>query len=116
MGIEQRRYKRVTIKSIADIKVQNREAGFQAFLGGISRGGLELYAPEPLEKGDLLSLSLMFLDKDGKNQIEILRGVVKWSDAFESAYIAGIEFDHLIETDSTPFLAAYIENAERYHT
>ena len=116
MGIEQRRYKRVTIKSVADIQVENRKASFRAFLGGISRGGLELYAPEPFEKGDGLSLSLSFLDKDGKTRVETLRGVVKWSGAFESSYIAGVEFDHLVEAESTPALAAYIENAERYHT
>lgn len=114
MGIDQRRHKRVTIKSVAEVVAENNSR-FQAFVGGISRGGLEIYAPQPVATNARLQMVLTFLDKDGKMQEESVAGVVRWSARFESSYLSGIEFDHLVDAGRTPALAAYIENAERYY-
>jgi hypothetical protein len=54
------------------------------------------------------------LDKDGKPTVENLTGQVRWAAPFQEAYIAGIQFDVLVDEDTTPALAGYIENAERY--
>jgi hypothetical protein len=114
MGIDQRRHKRVTIKSVAEV-VGEDDGRFQAFVGGISRGGLELYAPKPVAKNAHLRMVLTFLDKDGKTQEENVAGVVRWSARFESSYLSGIEFEQLVDPERNPALAAYIENAERYY-
>jgi len=109
-----RQHKRVTIKSVGDIVCVDDHTRFAAYVGGISRGGLELYTPEKMNPGSRVKMALSFLDKDGKLTVENLSGQVRWSAPFKDAYIAGIQFDTLVDRDSTPALNEYIENAERY--
>ncbi|MBI3595638.1 MAG: PilZ domain-containing protein, partial [Nitrospirae bacterium] len=109
-----RQHKRVTIKSIGDIVCVDDQRRFTAFVGGISRGGLEIYTPERMNPSSRLKIALSFLDKDGKLTVENLSGQVRWSAPFKDAYIAGIQFDVLVDRESTPALIEYIENAERY--
>jgi hypothetical protein len=109
-----RQHKRVTIKSIGDIIRVDDQHRFTAFVGGISRGGLEIYAPERLNPTSRVKIALSFLDKDGKLTVENLSGQVRWSAPFKDHYIAGIQFDTLVNRESTPALNEYIENAERY--
>ena len=109
-----RQHKRVTIKSVGDIFCVDDNRRFKAFVGGISRGGLEIYSQETVNRNCRLKISLSFLDKDGKPMVENLTGQVRWSAPFQEAYIAGIQFDVLVDEDTSPALADYIENAERY--
>jgi hypothetical protein len=75
---------------------------------------LEIYAPERLNPNSRVKIALSFLDKDGKLTVENLSGQVRWSAPFKDHYIAGIQFDTLVDRESTPALNEYIENAERY--
>jgi len=109
-----RQHKRVTIKSIGDIVCLDDQRRFTAFVGGISRGGLEIYTPEKLNPDGRIKIALSFLDKDGKLTVEDLSGQVRWAAPFKDAYIAGIQFDVLVDRESTPALNEYIENAERF--
>jgi c-di-GMP-binding flagellar brake protein YcgR len=111
-----RQYKRVTIKSVGEIFCIDDNRRFKAFVGGISRGGLEIYSQEMLNRDCRLEISLSFLDKGGKPTVENLTGQVRWAAPFQEAYIAGIQFDVLVDENTTPALAGYIENAERYFT
>ncbi len=110
--IDQRRHKRVTIKSVAEVESEGQR--FKAYVGGISWGGLEIYAPQPIRQNSRLTMTLAFLDKDGKTQEEPVQGVVRWSAMFESSYLSGIQFDSLVDAGLNPALAAYIENAEKH--
>jgi len=114
--VNKRQYKRVTIKSVGDILCIDDNRRFKAFVGGISRGGLEIYSQETLKRDCRLKISLSFLDKDGKPTVENLTGQVRWSSPFQDAHLAGIQFDTLVSREKTPALADYIENAERYFT
>jgi Tfp pilus assembly protein PilZ len=109
-----RQHKRVTIKSIGDIVRLDDQRRFTAFVGGISRGGLEIYTPEKLSPNGRIQIALSFLDKDGRLTVENLSGQVRWAAPFKDAYIAGIQFDVLVDRESTPALNEYIENAERF--
>jgi len=111
-----RQYPRVTIKSIGEIYCPEDHRRFKAFVGGISRGGLEIYSQEILNRDCRLKISLSFLNKDGRPVVENLEGQVRWASPFQEAYVAGIQFDSLVNRDTTPSLADYIENAERYFT
>ena len=111
-----RQYKRVTIKSVGEIFCVDDNRRFKAYVGGISRGGLEIYSQETVKRDCRLKITLSFLDKDGKPTVENLTGQVRWASPFQDAYIAGIQFDNLVDPDTTPALADYIENAERYFT
>lgn len=109
-----RRHKRVTIKSVGDILCVDDHRQFKAFVGGISRGGLEIYSEVNVKTNCRLKIALSFLDKDGKPKVENLSGQVRWSSQFQDAFIAGIEFDEIVDRESTPALYEYIENAEHY--
>jgi len=109
-----RQHKRVTIKSIGDIVLVDDQRRFTAFVGGISRGGLEIYTPERMNPNCRIKIALSFLDKEGKLTVENLSGQVRWAAPFKDAYIAGIQFDRPVDRESTPALNEYIENAERY--
>ena len=111
-----RQYKSVTIKSVGDVFCIDDSRRFKAFVGGISRGGLEIYSQEMINRDCRLKINLSFLDKDGKPTVENLTGQVRWAASFQDAYLAGIQFDVLVDQDTTPALADYIENAERYFT
>ncbi|HTN43863.1 MAG TPA: PilZ domain-containing protein [Nitrospiria bacterium] len=111
---DKRQHKRVTIKSIGDIVCLDDQRRFTAFVGGISRGGLEIYTPEKLGPNGRIRIALSFLDKDGRLTVENLSGQVRWAAPFKDAYIAGIQFDVLVDREATPALNEYIENAERY--
>lgn len=109
-----RSHARVTIKSIAEVHCLNDDRRFKAFVGGISRGGLEFYAPEKVETDAPLKIKLSFLDSGGRAREETLSGRVRWSAPFQEAFIAGVQFDTVIEKKKFPALDEYIRNAERY--
>jgi c-di-GMP-binding flagellar brake protein YcgR len=111
-----RQHPRVTIKSIGEIFCPDDNRRFKAFVGGISRGGLEIYSEESVHRDCRVKISLSFLNKEGRPIVENLAGQVRWAAPFQDAYVAGIQFDSLVDRDTTPSLADYIENAERYFT
>jgi hypothetical protein len=113
--VERRKHLRVTIKSVADAAIDGQPEHFESFIGGISRGGLELYAKRPIEKGMRLQLLLDFLDKDGKPQREMVRGQVRWALLFDDNRLAGIQFDQVITEQNHPLLFAYLQHAERFY-
>jgi PilZ domain len=112
--INKRQYTRVTIKSVGEFISIDDNRRFKAYVGGISRGGLEIYSHDLVQPTGRLKISLSFLDRHGKPTVEELTGQVRWSAPFQGAYIAGIQFDDLVDRDKTPALADYIQNAERY--
>jgi len=109
-----RKYPRVTIKAVGEVLCLDDDRKFKAFVGGISRGGLEIYAHEPVKKGCRLKITLRFLDKDGKPRDELISGEVRWTAPFHEAYLSGIELTHLLDKKENPILTDYVENAERF--
>ena len=112
--INKRRYKRITIKSIGDFYCGDENRSFNAYIGGISRGGLEFYSEESIKPGQKLKISLTFKDLDGKEVVEVLTGQVRWSAPFQDAFIAGVQFDVIVDGKATPALDRYIELSEQY--
>ena len=110
-----RRYKRLTIKSIGDFYYGDDNRSFKAFVGGISRGGLEFYSEEAIKPGQNLKISLKFKDKSGEEVTEVLTGQIRWSAPFQDAYIAGVQFDVIVDGKATPALDRYIELSEQFY-
>ncbi|MBI3622007.1 MAG: PilZ domain-containing protein [Nitrospirae bacterium] len=108
MGIERRRYQRVTIKSVAKIAVPALGAELFAFVGSISRGGLELYCQEPLPAGKPATIHLTFLNRQGETLKETLQGTIRWQAKLGEATIAGVEFSAPIEPQNHAALWAYL--------
>jgi c-di-GMP-binding flagellar brake protein YcgR len=106
--MERRRYPRVSIKSVAKIAVPSRGKEWFAFVGSISRGGLELYCQEPLPTGHEATIQLTFLNRQGETLQETLRGTIRWCAKLGEATIAGVEFATPIEQRGHATLWAYL--------
>jgi len=109
-----RRHQRVTIKAISDIFCKDDNRRLKAFVGGISRGGLEIYSKTELKKDCRLDISLYFKDKEGNSVQEEINGQVRWSALLEGDYISGIEFEREVAPHRTPALDEYLLTAEDY--
>ena len=113
MGTGKRRFKRVTITSIADIILVNEKEKFRAFVGGISRGGMEIYTQRALSTGNEVQIALRFIDVSGGEKLEKIRGKVRWTNQFSDAHVAGLEFTEVISDNNSPALLTYLEQAEK---
>src|SRR6185295_19957806 len=108
-----RRFKRVTITSIADIKLADEKEKFRAFVGGISRGGMEIYTQRALSTGNEVQVWLRFIDVSGDEKLEEIRGKIRWTNQFSDAHVAGLEFFEVISDMNYPALLTYLEQAEK---
>jgi PilZ domain len=107
-----RKHARVTIKAVSQVTFVEGGRSIKAFVGGISRGGLEIYTDDPVDKGTRVDVTLTFLSKNGKPIDESVGGSVRWASPFEEHYICGIEFDALLDTRVNPALTEYLDEAE----
>ncbi len=111
--IENRKFTRVSIKSVADVMISGSLAN-QAYLGEISRGGLEMYTKLPLQKDVTYTIKPYFLF-EGREMTETLKGKVKWSHPIRNDFVSGIEFTKAVTDNSYPNLFRCIEQAEVYN-
>jgi c-di-GMP-binding flagellar brake protein YcgR len=106
--MERRQYQRVAIKSVAKIFLPSKGTDLIAFVGSVSRGGLELYCQDPLPIGKEATIQLTFLNRQGQSLQEILQGTIRWCAKLGEATIAGVEFTAPIEEDEHAALWTYL--------
>lgn len=111
--VEKRKFTRVSIKSVAEIIFPNDEFG-QAYVGGISRGGLEMYTQIEMISGQNHTVRLHFLFQ-GEERTETVEGKVKWSASFKNAFISGMEFTKELNAADHTHLLLFIEQAEAFY-
>lgn len=111
---EKRRHPRVTITSIARVSLEDKGGEFEAYVGGISRGGLEIYCERTLAAGNRLYVNIRFINAEGREVSERISGCVRWSSLFSGANVAGIEFDKIIGPSDYPALDAYLARSEAF--
>jgi PilZ domain len=103
-----RRYQRMSIKSVAKISLPSQGTEWFAFVGSVSRGGLEIYCQESLPIGKEVTIRLTFLNRQGQPLQETLQGPIRWCAKLGEATIAGVEFTAPIEQDDHAALWAYL--------
>jgi hypothetical protein len=106
--VERRKYQRFTIKSVAKIALPTQGKELFAFVGCISRGGLEVYCQESLPTGEQATIQLTFLNRQGQTIQETLRGTIRWCTKLGEATIAGVEFIAPVEQKHHAALWAYL--------
>ena len=111
-GTEKRRFKRVTITSIAGIILVEEKKEFRANAGGISRGGIEIYTQEVLHPGHAIPIRLRFIDISGKEALEEIQGQVKWTNKLSDTHVSGLEFAEVINENNYPALLTYLKQIE----
>ncbi|GEM_PF-5330859 len=110
---EKRKHIRVTIKSVAEVVLPDGDFE-QSYVGGISRGGLEMYTSKEIKKDSSIKITLHFL-LEGREVIEPVQGKVKWSAAFKNAFVSGVEFSNVLNSETHPNLIRCIEQAESFY-
>lgn len=111
--IEKRKHIRVTIKSIAEVVLLDGDFD-QAYVGGISRGGLEMYTGKEIKKDTSVKITLHFL-LEGEEMTEVVQGKVRWSASFKNAFVSGVEFSNVLTAETNPNLFRCIDQAESYY-
>lgn len=111
--VEKRKHIRVTIKSIAEVILPDGDFD-QAYVGGISRGGLEMYTGKEMKRDTRVKITLHFL-LEGKEVSESVEGTVKWSASFKNAFVSGVEFSRVLAVEVNPNLIRCIEHAESFY-
>jgi hypothetical protein len=111
--VEKRKFTRVNIKSVAEIILPGDEFE-QGFVGGISRGGLELYTQTEMKREEVYTIRLHFLFQE-QEITETIRGKIKWSASFKKAFVSGIEFTSALNVTEHANLLLFIEKAEAYY-
>ncbi|MEW6325615.1 MAG: PilZ domain-containing protein [Nitrospirota bacterium] len=112
MSAERRKYERMSIKSVAELNIAPAEQRRFAFVGGISRGGLEMFCQQPLPVNQAVRIRLTFLDRQGRQVQEGLEGVIRWCSKLGEAHFAGMEFNAPIDERSHPALWAYLSRSQ----
>ncbi|HEY5648816.1 MAG TPA: PilZ domain-containing protein, partial [Nitrospiria bacterium] len=80
----------------------------------ISLGGLEFYSEEAVKTGTMLKISLFFMDTEGNELSENLKGEVRWFAPFRESFIAGVQFSEIVSKENYPRLFDYIKKSEEY--
>ena len=108
--MERRKYQRITIKSVATIDLFTHQRRSFAFIGCVSRGGLELYCQESLALAEPVSIVLSFLSRQGDESQDTLEGTIRWCSKLGEAYMAGVEFTTPIVESEHPALWLYLSD------
>lgn len=109
---EQRKYQRFPLTATARIVHANGDSLYSVTIN-INRGGIGLYSNSFIDEGTNVKLDVMFKDIRGKDMMEMLKGKIVYSYKWHWVYVAGVQFNELLNQDETPYLLEYIENCEQ---
>lgn len=100
-----RRFKRLALLALAEIKIAGKRAQQKAFVANISCEGIGLYTENPLPVDREVQMILHFVNHKGRKINEKVYGKVVWS---EKAYAAGIALKP-ITPEEHPHLITFVE-------
>jgi len=81
----------------------------QAYVANISRGGIGLYISKSLPVGREATVTLRFVNQEGKEIEETVHGKILWQ---REAFAAGISLKRLRKKDS-PAIVTFLEAIEK---
>lgn len=106
MSIRERRQKRVPLFGMAEVKAGSNGPRYlcKALTQTISRSGMGLYMRIPLKVGTPVSITIRYIQKNGKRLIETVQGTVASVSEMESFYCVGIRFNSHLNAKDQPCL------------
>ncbi len=108
---ERRSHERFSITSLADLEVDGSSERIEAYVMNVSRNGVGLYSPTPIEVGNEVTVHLTF-NHHGELHTESATGEVIRSNPHVGVHLIGIRFDGLTQT-THPELISFIGERER---
>ena len=95
--LQRRNSKRITITSTAVISLPEDNSDVGSFNGtviNVSRGGVGLCMTKSIKKDLVVNVELKFIDPEGNQCEEIVKGRIAWQTEIAPFYIIGVEFDN----------------------
>lgn len=98
---------------LAEVKVKTSESQgwIEAVMLNISRGGIGLYASEPLKKRERVSIKITYMEGQKPVEAEEIPGVVSWVQPVGDRVGAGIMFEAKVTRKTFPVLSRCLEYA-----
>lgn len=109
---EKRKLKRRYMLAEVKIKPSGSERWIDAVMLNISRGGIGLYAAEPLSKRARVSIKIIYMEGPNPTEAEEIPGVVSWVQPVGSRFGAGIMFDTKVNRKTFPILSRCLDYAK----
>jgi hypothetical protein len=109
---ERRRHLRITLVGAALFAPRSSaRRAMTAVVDNANRLGAGLHAKESLPIREAVTVSIAFLDQQGKEQQEKLPGTVAWVKPWEKGFLIGVVWDEVVTKDKHPYLSAYLEES-----
>ncbi len=108
---ERRTHERFSITSLADLEVDGSGEHIEAYVMNVSRNGVGLYSPTPVDVGKEVTVHLTF-NHHGELHTESTTGEVIRSNPHVGVHLIGIRFEGLTES-THPELVSFISERER---
>lgn len=106
---ERRRLRRRYLLAEVKIKPEHSDDWIGAVLLNISRGGIGLYAMQPIKKKQRLLVKITYLERGKMTDAEEIPGVVRWVQPVGGHYGAGIMFEEKVNKKNFPILSGCLE-------
>jgi c-di-GMP-binding flagellar brake protein YcgR len=108
---ERREHERFSITSLADLEILGSDDRIEAYVMNVSRNGVGLYSPRPMEVGQEINVHLTF-NHHGELHSESVEGTVIRCNPHVGVHLIGVRFSGLSES-AHPELVSFINERER---
>jgi hypothetical protein len=103
-----RNWNRYQFFGVAAVTVPKEARSFKTTIANVSLTGLGLYAPVSIGKGKQVTVTISFVDKNGKMRQDSAAGKVDWQRKFSDLYLVGIIFDEELNVLNQPRLLEHL--------
>jgi c-di-GMP-binding flagellar brake protein YcgR len=108
---ERRQHERFSITSLADLEVPGTSDRIEAYVMNVSRNGVGLYSPRPIEVGQEIMVHLTF-NHHGELHTETVEGTIIRCNPHVGVHLIGVRFSGLSEENHGE-LMSFINERER---
>jgi hypothetical protein len=103
-----RNWNRYQFFGVAVVTVQKENSSYRTTIANISLTGLGLYSPVSIGKGKRATITISFVDRNGKIRQDSAAGKVDWQRKFADMYLVGILFDEELNIVNQPSLLEHL--------
>ncbi len=97
---------------LAEVRIRLEGGGWiEAVLMNINRGGIGLYAMQPLKQKDRVEIRITYLEHAELKTVEEIPGVVRWVQPIGKHHAAGIMFAEKVTKRNFPVLSRCLDYA-----
>lgn len=105
---ETRNWNRYQFFGVANVTPQKASRIFKTMIANVSLTGLGLYSPVSIGKGKRVTITISFVDRNGKMRQDSASGKVDWQRKFLDLYLVGIIFDEELNVLNQPRLLEHL--------